>query len=162
MNLGKLLGAGKSFVSWRGGKEYRERRHGYLPKFNAGKNPFATKAGEATTAAEPKAATPTPVKARDLSGFKSSARPVRATNWTHKLNPFRSPAPVAPPTYRAEQVELSLDAVKPVSNDLEEADIEVVPVKSRPLVPLDLAEVPMLPPARAPWEFVGERMVKPS
>ena len=33
------------------------------------------------------------------------------------------------------QAELSLDAVKVVHNDLSDADVEVVPIKSRPAAP---------------------------
>ena len=57
----------------------------------------------------------------------------------------------------AVQVELSLEAVKVVHNDLADADIEIVPVKSRTDA---TPEAPMLPPARAAWEFLGERLVK--
>ena len=44
MNLGKLLGAGKSFIS--GGKPaaYREDKRFYLPQFVSPKNPFANPA----------------------------------------------------------------------------------------------------------------------
>ena len=164
MNLGKLLGAGKSFISWRGGKAYRQNRRVVLPRFNAGANPFAPSVEAVALPAAPKPAGPVLVKAQTVSISQPVARPVRSTTWAHKLNPFRAPAPEAPQPHRAEQVELSLDMVKPVSNDLEGADIEVVQAKSRTMTPmesLDLGDVPMLPPAREPWEFVGERMVKP-
>jgi len=186
MNLGKLLGAGKSFISGRGIKAYRETRHAYLPKFNAGSNPFGAKVEASAPAvaapppAKPKTAMAVAAKAPVAASLKPAARPTRATTWTEKLNPFRAPAPVAPRSYKAVQVELSLEAVKPVSNDLAEADIEVVPVRSRTLVavdltddrmdltagtrphpPLEMADVPMLPPPRQTWEFVGERLMTP-
>lgn len=179
MNLGKLLGVGKSFVTWRSGKAYNKNRRAYLPKFNAG-NSFEPKTPESAPVGGPKAVKPAAPFAQKVSIAKPGAKPTRATTWTEKLNPFRAPTPVAPPTYKAVQVELSLAAVKPVSNDLSDADIEVVPVKSRTVVAadlmedrmdfttgtrpnpaLELADVPMLPPPRKSWEFVGERLMKP-
>jgi len=184
MNLGKLLGAGRSFVSWRGNTAYRENRNVVLPKFNTGRNPFLPVAAAVTpaVAAKPAAillaraqtsAQPQPqpqIQRLSSPGPVSQpisqpvARPTRATTWTDRLNPFRTSVPVAPPQHRAVQVELSLDGVKPVSNSLEDADIEVVPAKSHSVTPverLELDGVPLLSPAREPWEFVGERMVKP-
>lgn len=71
------------------------------------------------------------------------------------------------------QGELSLDNIKVMRNDLSEADVEVVPVKARPAkkvtaVPTPTAApvataavaVPDLPPPRAAWEFLGERLIK--
>ena len=52
MNLGKLLGAGKSFFGGKGVVAYRENKRIYLPKFNAEKNPFLPKAAEPVVAAE--------------------------------------------------------------------------------------------------------------
>ena len=51
MNLGKLLGAGKSFFGGRGTVSYRENKRVYLPKFNGEKNPFSPKAAEPAAAA---------------------------------------------------------------------------------------------------------------
>ena len=137
MNFGKLLGAGKSFVSGRGGVAYRESKHVYLPKFNSKKNPFAPKPA---TPAEVVAVEPKPVTAPLASKTQkifapASPKPVRAASWTEKLNPFRAPKPAAPPLMSAVQPELSLDAVKVVHNDLSDADVEVVPLKSRPAIP---------------------------
>ena len=139
MNLGKMLAAGKSFFNGQGSLAYRESRRAYVPKFNNGRNPFTPR-----SAAEPKptapAAPPAPV-----------ARPTRAlrvTKWTDKLNPFRAAEPVR--TFRrAEQPELSLQMVKPVQNDLSEADIERVPAKSQTLTP-----APVKSTATA-WELVN-------
>ena len=55
----------------------------------------------------------------------------RGPSWTTKLNPFRAPAPVAPALRHGRAGELSLEEVKVVHNDLADADIEIVPVKSR-------------------------------
>jgi hypothetical protein len=74
------------------------------------------------------------------------------------LNPFRTPEPVAPPMVGAVQVELSLDAVKPIANDLADADIEVVPVRSRTVTP---AEPSLIPATRQAWDFTSDRMAKP-
>ncbi len=166
MNLGKLLGAGKSFFGGGGKVAYREDKKFHLPKFNADKNPFAPKSADALPAAAPevkKACAPEPAKTQRIPVFAAqqsrTAGPTRAVNWKDKLNPFRASEPVAPPMAGAVQVELSLESVKVVHNDLADADIEVVPVKSRTVAP---PEAPMLPPARASWEFLGERLVKQS
>ena len=49
------------------------------------------------------------------------------------------------------QSELSLDSVKVVHNDLSDAEVEVVPMKSRP-------GAPVLQPAVKTWEVLGERI----
>jgi hypothetical protein len=78
--------------------------------------------------------------------------------WTTRLNPFRPPEPMTMTPPVAEQTELSLDAVKVVHNDLADADVEIVPVKSH-----TEAQAPaMLPPARHAWEYLGENLLKPS
>jgi hypothetical protein len=149
MNLGKLLGAGKSFFGGGGNVAYREDKKFNLPKFNADKNPFAPKPTQTAPVAAPetkKVFTPPP-----------AAGSVRATSWKDKLNPFRAPEPTRLAPANAVQVELSLEAVKVVHNDLADADIEIVPVKSRTASP---AEAPVLPPTRSAWEFLGERLVK--
>lgn len=168
MNLGKLLGAGKSFFGGGGVKAYRENKRVYLPKFNAEKNPFAPKAAEpAAVAPSPEAkkvSAPAPAPAAvslaktQKMAAPSVLRPVRAASWKDKLNPFRASEPVAPPMFNAVQVELSLEAVKPIANDLADADIEVVPVKSRTVTPV---EPSLIPAARGAWNFAGDRMAKP-
>jgi hypothetical protein len=169
MKLGKLLGAGKSFFSGKGAASYREDKRVYLPKFNTDKNPFMPKSEEnAPEPAPPKAKGKTvarPAVAPSAAPAAASARkfspkfagPSRVVSWKDKLNPFRTPVPSAPLMVGAVQTELSLDAVKVVHNDLADADIEVVPVKSRTVA---VDELPMLPPARRPWEFLGERLIK--
>ena len=147
MNLGKLLGAGKSFFGGCGQISYRQNKNIYLPKFNAQKNPFTPKAAESASAAPE-------IKSRHASG---PVRSDRNSNWAAKLNPFRAPEPVRPPAPVAVQVELSLDAVKVVHNDLADADIEVVPVKSRPAAPV---ETPVLPPARRALGYLSERLLE--
>ncbi|HZL78254.1 MAG TPA: hypothetical protein VFC17_05325 [Candidatus Limnocylindrales bacterium] len=158
MNLGKMLAAGKSFISGGAPAAYRENKRVYLPKFNSEKNPFTPKAPEQNVGAPvpaKKNMTPAAAKTQTIPVFASA--PLRATNWTAKLNPFRAAQPAAPVVSPTVQTELSLDAVKVVQNDLTDADVEVVPVRSRTVTP---AEVPMLQPAQQPWEFMGERLLK--
>ncbi|HEY2329956.1 MAG TPA: hypothetical protein VGI63_09120 [Verrucomicrobiae bacterium] len=165
MNLGKLLGTGKTFFGGnKGAAAYREKKGVYLPNFNSAKNPFMPRPAEPAPAMNAPAAekTSAPLAARVNAVAQKLAsppavRPVRPASWTSKLNPFRAPAPVAPPMVNGVQPELSLDAVKVIHNDLADADIEIVPVKSRTVA---AAEMPDLPTARQPWEFLGERLIK--
>ena len=155
MNLGKLLVAGKSIIN--GGREisYRANKRVYLPKFGSTPNPFQPGAEtEAVSASVPKAA---PVTAKTQKIPPWPPGPARTTSWASKLNPIsiwrdahavqNAPQPV--------QSELSLDSIKVVHNDLSDADVEVVPIKSRTA---GEAAVPVLPPPTKPWEFLAERM----
>ena len=154
MNLGKLLGAGKSFFGGKGSLAYRANKGIYLPKFNAAKNPFTPKAAAPVNVGGATAKqVVAPVLAKTQKIFTPfTPKPVRATaGWTARLNPFRvSEIPVSVPQ-NAVQVELSLEAVKVLQNDLSDADIEVVPVKSR-TASVEV-EKPVLSPAREAWEF---------
>ena len=196
MKLGKLLNASTSIFG--GGEPLSYRLNiGGLPKFNAGRNPFATKAAETETEAptvqevqrraEPALGAPassdvsSPVKERLLTSSPTSAsaaKPAGAEDasmrrqavaapatpspaaakpskqgWATRLNPFRAPEPAQPT--QAVQSELSLDTVKVVHNDLTDADVEVVPVKSH----ADAVAAPVLPPARRAWEYLGESLL---
>ena len=160
MNLGKLLGAGKTFFDGCKSAEYRQNKRVYLPKFNAEKNPFAPKPAEPSPAVVPEAkkvSVPVAAPTQKISS-PAAARPARA-GWTTRLNPFRAPEPAAPSLAGAVQPEFSLDAVKVVHNDLADADIEIVPVKSRVSAPVS---APLLSPAREAWEFMGDSWLKPS
>ena len=53
------------------------------------------------------------------------------------------------------QAELSLEKVKVVHNDLTDADVEVVPMKSRPA-----REPAPLQTVKNPWTDLGERIMK--
>jgi hypothetical protein len=177
MNFGKLLAVGKGFLGGRNSVAYRENKRVYLPKFKPAKNPFEPKPAEKKAAAEavppkpvaPKvapmvAATPTvapaTVKTEKIPVF-AVQKPLRATaSWTERLNPFRTPPQTAPlpnPLPNPVQTELSLNAVKVLHNDLSDADVEVVPVKSRTMAPV---ESPRLLPTREPMEFFGERRLE--
>ena len=163
MNLGKLLGAGKSFLGGGSKVAYREDKKFHLPKFNTDKNPFAPKPSEPLPVAAPEVKKiATPVAARVAARTQKiptlpAAGSVRSAGWTTKLNPFRAPETVVSPMGTAVQDELSLEAVKVVHNDLADADIEVVPIKSRTVAK---PEAPILPPARQAWEFMGERLLQ--
>jgi hypothetical protein len=158
MSLGKLLAAGKSVISGKGVIPYRENKRVYLPKFNPQKNPFI---------APPQTESPPPAE-KTVSAAKTQKMPAlptlrikslaqnKGTTWADRLNPMallRGPATDA--TQPVFQAELSLDSVKVVHNDLTDAEVEVVPVKSRSAP--DLA-IPDLRPARQSWEVLGERL----
>jgi hypothetical protein len=163
MNLGKLLGAGRSFFGGSVVVSYREDKRVYLPKFNSLKNPFEPKsAGEATTVALPNPATAVrPVAAPQVSPAKlpvfTAPKPARAGNWADRFNPFRGPEPVAPELVKPVQTELSLQAVKVLHNDLSDADVEVVPVKSRTMAAVP---APQLLATRQPLEFFAENRLE--
>jgi hypothetical protein len=163
MNLGKLLAAGKSVINGCAEISYRSNKRVYLPQFGSIRNPFksAEEAGPAKPMTESIAA---PVKpaAVPVAGKTQKIppwpRPTQVTSWASRLNPiakWRSPAPAEPAAPQPVQSELSLDTVKVVHNDLSDADVEMVPVKSRTA---DKADVPMLPPPEKPWEYLAERM----
>jgi hypothetical protein len=159
MNLGKLLGAGKSIFSTKGPVKYRESKQVYLPKFNAEKNPFAPRQDEpAPVAPVEKSLISAPAAAPMPKGNLpvAAVRATRAVSWKDKLNPFRAPEPAAQPMVGAVQAELSLESVKVIHNDLMDAEIEVVPVKSQTV---SVSEPPILPPSRRHWKTFEERLV---
>ena len=160
MKLGKLLGLGKSFFGSGESAAYRLNKRACLPKFNEGKNPFAPQAPTETPVAakiENKISVPAAARTQTLP-VKAAAKPTRAA-WTAKLNPFRTPEPAEPMLPIAVQPELSLDTVKVVHNDLADADVDMVPLKSRADAPV---AAPVLPPARQAWEYLGESLLKSS
>jgi hypothetical protein len=145
MNLGKLLGV--NIFGGRRPTAYREDKRVYLPKFNAAGTPVA-----APTPAM--ASRPAPAAVRP-----NVASAARTTGGLARLNPFRTTTPAAPVAVRAVQPELSLASVKVIQNDLADADIEVVPVRSRTTTP---KEVPLLGadrPARLEFFKDGELTV---
>jgi hypothetical protein len=170
MNLGKLLGAGKSFVSGHNAAAYRADKRVYLPQFVSPKNPFANSSMTATQSELPKPSaegsiaapvkkiTPSWIKTQKIPVTVSQGTAARATTWVSKLNPisiFRVAPPFADKNVTPVQVELSLEKVKVVHNDLSDAEVEIVPMKSRPArAPADL------PPAKKSWEVLGERIMK--
>ena len=167
MNLGKLLVAGKSIINGRAQVLYRANKHIYLPRFGPAQNPFQPPAGtEATGPASAAITTPVkksaaPVAAKTQKLPPWSLGPARTASWTSKLNPISMwreahPVKITPPPV---QSELSLDTVKVVHNDLSDADVEVVPMKSRSADrAAAIAAVPEMSPPSRPWEFLAERM----
>jgi hypothetical protein len=169
MNLGKLLGSGKSFIS--GGKPaaYRADKRVYLPQFVSPKNPFMSPTATPTQIELPKPSAkdvvvmvekikPARAKTQKMPVFAAQGATARKTTWISRLNPISifNPAPAsADKNGMPVQVELSLEKVKVVHNDLTDADVEVVPMKSRPArEPADLK------PAKKSWEVLGERIMK--
>jgi len=160
MNLAKLLAAGKSIVNGCEAISYRANKHVYLPKFGPVQNPFQSPASAEAVKPTPDAAPirkAASVAARTQKIPPWPASPTRATSWAGKLNPVSlwRGAPAVEETQPPVQSELLLDAVKVMHNDLSDADVEVVPMKSRPADP---AAIPELPPPSRPWEFLAERM----
>ena len=173
MNLGKLLGAGKTIVSGRKPSAYRPDKRVYLPQFGSEKNPFTGPAVAEEPAELPKAAAPAspgpvrmtssawaePKKGAAPDQQAISRGPVRKTIWGGKFNPvsiFRPPPEpsrrITPPV----QAELSLETVKVVHNDLTDADVEIVPMKSRPAREHEVERQPV----KKSWADLGERILK--
>ncbi len=142
MSLGKLLASGKSFVNGQRKAAYREDKRTYLPKFGSAKNPFTVPVQTEL----PKVETNESAASREkISASGTVVNPASTKSlavWTRKLNPvsvwrgsqyFGKNAPRL-----VVQAELSLDTVKVVHNDLSDAEVEVVPIKSRP--PREMSE----------------------
>ena len=166
MNLGKLLGAGKSIISGDKPAAYREDKRFYLPQFVSPKNPFVSPASppEPSQAPAPESIgparklAPPPVKTEKMPAVMVQGATARATTWVSKLNPaalFGATPAATAKNMTPVQVELSLEKVKVVHNDLTDADVEVVPMKSRPA-----RELPTPPAAKKSWADLGERIMK--
>jgi hypothetical protein len=169
MNLGKLLGTGKSFIS--GGKPaaYREDKRFYLPQFVSPKNPFANSVPPPPTVQmselpAPKVATPGAKAPPRWAETEKIAVPAvqrasaRATTWVSKLNPvaiFSHGPAAAGDSVTPVQAEFTLEKVKVVHNDLTDAEVEVVPMKSRPARGTAGPES-----GKQPWVELGERIMK--
>jgi hypothetical protein len=168
MNLGKLLGAGKSIIGGDKPAAYREDKRFYLPQFVSPKNPFASPASpplsEPSKAAAPESIgparklAPPPVKTEKMPAVAARDATARATTCVSKLNPaslFGAAPATANKNMTPVQVELSLEKVKVVHNDLTDADVEVVPMKSRPARELSTPQA-----AKKSWADLGERIMK--
>jgi hypothetical protein len=164
MNLGKLLAAGKSIIGGRGEVAYRISDRAYLPKFISPKNPFAPPvkmepAPKTETMPLKKGIASDGAKTQKLPAFPT-VRP-RKRIWAGKFNPislWRGSRPSGPQKAQPPmQAELSLDRVKVVHNDLTDADVEIVPIKSRTAPE---TEAPILPPAQAgdPWSRLSAKI----
>ena len=169
MNLGKLLGAGKCIISGEKPAAYREDRRFYLPQFVSPKNPFTnsssavmpselSKTRAPVTVPPAKKPMPSPAKTQKMPTVAARGATSRATAWVSKLNPvsiFGGASAAAASHTTPVQVELSLEKVKVVHNDLTDADVEIVPMKSRPA----RAAAPA-PADKKPWTDLGERIMK--
>jgi hypothetical protein len=166
MNLGKLLGAGKSIMSGEKPAAYREDKRFYLPQFVSPKNPFVGPASPPEPSKVPapesigpaRKLTPLPVKTEKIPAVMAPGATARATTWVSKLNPaalFGGTPATVNKKMTPVQVELSLEKVKVVHNDLTDADVEVVPMKSRPA-----RELPTPQTAKKSWADLGERIMK--
>jgi len=157
MKLGKLLAAGKNLVSGNGEISYRSDKKMRLPKFDSGKNPFTPPVQTELPEPPPKKSF-VPVFAKVEKAAMISAPQKSAATWTTKLNPMtmlRGSQEEKTFSRPIVQSELSLDSVKVVHNDLTDADVEIIPMKSRPQ-----KIVADLPPAKKSWEILGERLLK--
>ena len=170
MNLGKLLATGKSIIGGSREISYHISDRSYLPKFISPKNPFMPPARvePAPVVAPALLVAPAPVKSRTAAdGTKTQKLPAfakalpRKPGWMEKLNPISFWRDAHPSTLEKarcpRQAELSLDRVKVVHNDLSDADVEIVPIKSRTLP--EVAE-PILPPAQGAesWGRLGAKI----
>jgi hypothetical protein len=153
MNFGKLLAAGKSLALGGDGVPYHLDKRVYLPKFVSPKNPFL-KVEEQKSATTNLVAVP--IK-KEIATETQKLPEVQktTTTWANKLNPisiFRAqqldPKKIATPV----QTELSLEKVQVLRNDLSDADVEVVPLKS------NSGTMQNLPPPEKSWEILGERL----
>jgi hypothetical protein len=159
MKLGKLLFAGKSVVNGCEMISYRENKQVALPRFVSPKNPFAPSKTPAETAPVPakKETAPDLAATQKMPPISGASKSLAA--WTTKLNPaslWNGAAQTEQKALPAVQTELSLDTVKVIHNDLSDADVEVVPIKSRPAA----SEAPALSPAKKSWEILGERLLR--
>ena len=169
MNLGKLLATGKSLISGQSSAKYRANKNVYLPKFSAVKNPFAHGAPVVAAPELPVAPAPAPslaeVKTRPLPTL-TSAKPEKvektaSPGWVSKISSvsiWRGWQAEVKAQQTPVQVELSLKDVKVIHNDLSDADVEVVPIKSRP-APVKTVRAEAAANEKV-WELSGEPLLK--
>jgi len=122
-----------------------------------------------------------PIQPMQPTQSVKQAEPVRPAaavdGWLKKINPMvwfgsRNPAQAKPAVPRFSkgrapvQGELSLDNIKVMRNDLSEADVEVVPAKSRPTASQPSGDaaaavmtVPELPSARRALDYLNDRLL---
>ena len=167
MNLGKLLAAGKSIIGGSREISYRNSDRSYLPKFVSPKNPFVPP--PARTEPAPVVAA-TPVKSRMASDGDQDPKiarfcpgPSSKAELGQKIespcNLARRAAGNAGKSAASRAGRTFAGQVKVVHNDLSDADVEIVPIKSRTLPG---AAEPILPPAQAenPGSRLSERLLE--
>lgn len=128
MSLVQLLSVGKSLLNIQDKPSpYRMRQENLLPNFGRGASPRAqkqTRAEKQITRKEPKVKESQDVKVK---------RGLPLLRWVKAVNPFarKEAAAAAVGVEKAPvQAELLLDSVRPVRNDLHEADLMVVPARA--------------------------------
>jgi hypothetical protein len=146
MNLGKLLAAGKSIISSHVTDRYRTNKQVYLPKFANPANPFKPQVQSAPVpVSTPKVdaalvgakTRPLPTLAMPLEKTEKTEKSEKTalSGWVSKISAvsvwsgWKAEVKAQQP---AVQSELSLESVKVIHNDLSDADVEMVPIKSRP------------------------------
>ncbi len=142
MSLLRLLTAGRSLESVRDAEtRYRLTTQRLLPQFGPAKNPFSgLQGGSAASTAQAHQSAHAPVK----PGAGNRQQPLwlrvaeRVNGWTAMLTQRLTqpkPKPIKPaiPQFAnsAVQGELSLDRVRVMRNDLSDADLEVVPARTK-------------------------------
>ena len=169
MSFGKLLAAGKSVIGANGGIAYRKDKRVYLPKFGSPKNPFVASENSETQKSEPEYSVaaekkiPTPAKKAISATAKvisvEAVRQKNGTAWASKLNPMamlRGSSEAKEIFRSAVQDELSLDSIKVVHNDLTDAEVEIIPIKSRPSAENSKPDSQL---SKQTWEILSERFV---
>ena len=145
MSLLRLLTAGRSLVSVRDDEtRYRLTSQRLLPQFGSAKNPFTGReaATPAPAADVPQSAEPVAVPATTVAPGPARGLWLEAaawmSGWTGKLTerfsrPKPKPAKPSIPQFSKPpvQAELSLDRIRVVRNDLSDADLEVVPARTK-------------------------------
>ena len=167
MNLGKLLAAGKSIIGGSREVSYRVSDRVYLPKFISPKNPFTP----VSSPEPPPQDVPGPAKKSSAPDGKKTQKLPRLSKFRwrpltrgsrFKLFSFwrRSAARTQQKIQGPMQAELSLDRVKVVHNDLSDADVEIVPIKSRTGSPAPDPAEPVLTPANGAdsWSRLGAKI----
>lgn len=187
MSLLRLLTVGRSLGTIRDQpSRYKMTEQALLPKFGATKQseivespraemnlkaasaPSVEEKAIQKTAVEPAAAKEkgTKIMTAVETGFPAvntaaAAEPKQAFpqgRWTIFRNPFGGALAKSKAAQAPVQGELSLDAVKPVRNDLRDSDLEVIRVsRPAPVEPVAVTSVVLAPPAAstAPPESVG-------
>jgi len=181
MSLMQLLTVGRSFGSVEDGPSpYRMIQENLLPKFGAAdRSEMKRPPVEASVAAGPSDprgpagwpdapkrsetkmnATETQVQAAPGASAPPPPHAYPLGRWTIMRNPFHRRA-AAPKSPSLVQGELSLDAVRPVRNDLNESDLEVIPARAQPGVSDDAAPTEKAGGATAfLWNRLRARLLK--
>jgi hypothetical protein len=141
MNLGKLLGAGKTFFGgkdmarYRGTSSFicRNSMRTNMRSRRSRRNPHRRRAKMKRWPRR------LPPRRRKSPRPPPSARPAHVTSWKTRLNPFRAPAPVAPPHLTRCSRNFRWRPSSRWHNDLSDADIEIVPVKSHTVTAVTVA-----------------------